>query len=210
MRIGVLGTGSVGRTLGTGLIRAGHQVRLGSRTAENEAAMTWATEHGVDATHGTFAEAAAFGDLVVNATAGRSSLEALAAAGAEHLAAKILIDVANPLDFSAGELRFTVANEDSLAERIQRTLPETRVVKALNMVNAAVMTEPVPDSTLFVCGNDDGAKKDVIELVRAFGWEDVIDLGDLSAARGMEMYLALWLRTMNALGTPRFNVKIVR
>lgn len=187
MRIGLLGTGSVGRTLGAGLIRAGHQVRLGSRSAENEAAMTWATEHGLGATHGTFA-----------------------AAGAEHLTGKILVDVANPLDLSTGELRFTVANDDSLAERIQWALPGARVVKALNMVNAAVMTEPVPDSTLFVCGNDDGAKKDVAELLRTFGWADVLDLGDLVAARGMEMYLALWLRTMNALGTPRFNIKVVR
>jgi hypothetical protein len=213
VRIGVLGTGTVGVTLATRLVELGHEVRMGSRTADNEAAASWAATSGEGAGHGTFGDAAAFAErLVINATAGAGSLDALAAAGDANLDGKVVLDASNPLDFSSGELRFTIANHDSLAETIQRSHPGARVVKALNMVNAAVMTDPIDGTNLFVCGDDAAAKADVVELLGSFGWprDAVIDLGDLGAARGMEMYLALWLRVRGALGTARFNVGVVR
>jgi predicted dinucleotide-binding enzyme len=214
-RFGVLGTGVVGRTLASKLVSLGHDVMMGSRQAGNENAVEWAKAGGQLASEGTFAEAAGFGDTVVNATAGQASLDALAAAGVENLAGKVLIDVANPLDFSQGmPPRLGVCNTDSLAEQIQRAFPEASVVKALNTVNADVMVDPsiVPGShTIFVCGDDADAKATVIELLQTFGWsaEDVMDLGDLAAARGVEMYLTLWLRLFGATGTARLNVKVV-
>jgi predicted dinucleotide-binding enzyme len=206
----------VGRTLGSKLAELGHEVRMGSREAGNEAAVEWARAAGEGASEGTLADAAEFGEIVINATAGGASLEALGAAGAEHLSGKVLVDVANPLDFSGGMPPIlSVSNDDSLAERIQEAFPEARVVKALNTVNASVMVEPgalEEATTVFVCGNDSGAKAQVIELLETFGWlsGDIVDLGDISAARGTEMYLALWLRMMGAVGSPQFNIRIVR
>jgi predicted dinucleotide-binding enzyme len=214
MRIGVLGTGIVGRTLGSALLSNGHEVRLGSRTSGNESAVAWAQEIGGPASEGTFADAAGFGELVINATAGAASLDALALAGAEQLAGKVLVDVCNPLDFSQGmPPRLTVCNDDSLAEQIQRGFPDVRVVKTLNTVTAAVMVDPslVPGThTIFVAGDDAGAKAEAGELLRGFGWpaESILDLGDISAARGMEMYLPLWLRLYGACGTAVLNVEV--
>ncbi len=214
MRIGVLGTGIVGRTLGSALLSNGHEVRLGSRTAGNEAAVAWAQEIGGPASEGTFADAAGFGELVVNATAGAASLDALALAGAEQLAGKVLVDVSNPLDLSAGmPPTLTVCNDDSLAEQIQRGFPDVRVVKTLNTVTAAVMVDPasVPGThTIFVAGDDADAKAQVSELLRELGWPaaSILDLGDIGAARGMEMYLPLWLRLWGACGTAVLNVEV--
>ena len=214
MRIGVLGTGTVGRTLASALVEGGHEVRMGSRTAGNEQAVAWVGEAGEHAGEGTFADAAGFGELVVNATAGAASLEALNAAGAEQLAGKVLVDVANPLDFSAGmPPTLTVCNDDSLGERIQRAFGDVRVVKALNTVTAAVMVAPglVPGRhTIFVCGEDAAAKAQVGELLQGFGWpaDAILDLGDITAARGMEMYLPLWLRLYGAAGTAILNVEV--
>lgn len=189
---------------------------MGSREAGNEAAVEWAQAAGDDASEGTFADAAEFGEIVINATAGGASLEALRSAGAEHLSGKVLVDVANPLDFSGGmPPTLSVANDDSLGEQIQEAFPEARVVKALNTVNASVMVEPgalEEGTNVFVCGNDSSAKAQVIEILETFGWlsGDIVDLGDISAARGTEMYLPLWLRMMGALDTPQFNIRIVR
>ena len=216
MRIGVLGTGTVGRTLGSALLRSGHEVRLGSRTAGNQRAVAWAAEVGDagPASEGTFADAAGFGELVINATAGTASLDALSQAGAEQLAGKVLVDVANPLDFSRGmPPRLAVCNGDSLGEQIQRAYPDVRVVKTLNTVNAAVMVDPAlvdGPHTVFVAGDDSVAKEQAAELLQEFGWpeESILDLGDISAARGMEMYLPLWLRLLGAKGTPVLNVEV--
>jgi 8-hydroxy-5-deazaflavin:NADPH oxidoreductase len=215
MRIGVLGTGTVGRTLATKLASLGHEVRMGSRQAGNESAVEWAREAGASASEGTFADAAGFGELVINATAGAAAVDALGMAGADNLAGKVLIDVSNPLDFSRGmPPALTVCNDDSVAERIQREFPDARVVKSLNTVNTDVMVTPdvVPgDHTMFVAGNDDDAKRQVTELLESFGWprERVLDLGDVTAARGMEMYLPLWLRLFAAAGTARVNIQVV-
>ncbi len=197
-RVGVLGTGTVGQTVGSKLTEVGHEVKMGTRS------------------EGTYAEVASFGDIVVNATSGSASLEALDAAGAENLAGKTLWDIANPLDFSQGfPPTLTVANDDSLAEQIQHAHPDANVVKALNTVTAALMVEPAllgEESNLFVCGNEKSAKAEVIEILETFGWlsGDIIDVGDITAARGTEAYLLLWVRLMGALDTPTFNIRVIR
>ena len=216
MRFGVQGTGMVGQGIAGKLVELGHEVRMGSRQAGNEKAVAWASEAGDGASEGSFADAAEFGEVVVNATAGGASLEALEAAGAENLAGKVLIDVANALDFSQGvPPTLSVCNDDSLGERIQRAFPEARVVKALNTMNASVMVSPgaLGETTnVFICGNDDGAKDAVAGLLQTFGWvkERITDLGDITAARGQEMYLPLWLKLYGALGTSEFNIGIVK
>lgn len=222
MDVAVLGTGTAGRTLAAAIAAAGNTVAIGTRDAAallaregDDAFADWSRAH-PQVTVATFGDAAARGDLVVNATAGASSLAALKAAGQRRLAGKILVDVANPLDFSGGfPPSLTVANTDSLAEQIQRALPDTLVVKALNTVSAPVMVDPVAIGggrhDLPICGNDDAAKAAVAEALRAwFGWRNILDLGDLTAARGMEAYLLLWVRMMGAVGTAGFNVAIVR
>ncbi len=214
MKIGVLGTGDVGRTLASGLVKLGHDVRLGSRSATNEKAVAWARETGDKASHGTFADAAKFGEIVLNCTHGQASLEALRAAGADNLKGKVLIDVANPLDFSKGmPPALTHHGETSLAEQIQNAFPETRVVKAFNTITSRIMVEPTllkGTHDLFICGNDAAAKKTVVGLATSLGWPRVADLGDLTRARGMEVYVLFWLANMFALGTPNFNIAVVR
>ena len=210
----VLGTGVVGRTLGSRLVGLGHRVVMGSRQAGNATAVAWAAEAGDLASQGSFADAAAAVDTVINATAGTASLAALESAGGEHLAGKVLIDVGNPLDVSRGmPPRLSVCNDDSLGEQLQRAFPDARVVKTLNTVNCDVMVTPsiVPTRhTMFVCGNDAAAKDDVRDLLVRFGWpaEDIMDLGDIAGARGMEMYLPLWLRLWGATGTGHLNVHV--
>ena len=163
----------------------------------------------------TFADAAAHGEIVINATNGTASIEALTAAGAGNLAGKVLIDVSNPLDFSGGmPPTLSVSNTDSLGEQIQRAFPDAKVVKALNTVNAILMVDPGRlvggDHTVFVSGNDDDAKAQVRALLESFGWSDIADLGDITTARGPEMYLPLWLRMWGVAGSPMFNIKLVR
>jgi predicted dinucleotide-binding enzyme len=216
MRIGVLGTGMVGRALATKLVDIGHDVVMGSRSAANEAAADWVASTGGAGRAGTFAEAAEHGELVVNATSGGVSLAALELAGTDNLAGKVLIDVANPLDFSRGmPPSLTVANTDSLAEQIQRAHPATRVVKALNTLNASVMVAPeslTGPTDVFVAGDDAAAKAAVTEILLSFGWppDRIIDLGGIDAARGLEAYVTFWVRLMQSLGTPAFNVAVVR
>jgi 8-hydroxy-5-deazaflavin:NADPH oxidoreductase len=213
VRFGVLGTGTVGQTLASKLVDLGHEVTMGSRSAGNEKAVEWAEKTG--GSEGSFGDAAAAAEVVVNATAGAASLDAPVAAGAENLDGKVLIDVANPLDFSKGmPPTLTVCNDDSLAERIQREFAGARVVKALNTVNADVMVQPrivAGSHTIFMAGNDEGAKSQVAELLESFGWgaDDILDLGDITGARGMEMYLPLWLRLYGATGTPHVNMKVL-
>lgn len=215
MKIGILGSGMVGKTLGTKLGSVGHQVMMGSRSANSEAGQEWLRSVGGKAQCGTFADAAGFGEIVINCTNGANSVTALRQAGATNLRGKILIEASNPLDFSKGmPPTLTICNTDSLGEQVQRELPETKVVKALNTVNCAVMVQPslAPgDHQLFICGNDSGAKREVIaRLGEWFEWkkENIIDLGDIKGARTMEMYLPLWLRLMGVLGTPLFNIQL--
>jgi predicted dinucleotide-binding enzyme len=217
MKIAVLGTGMVGTAIATKLVTSGHHIMMGSRTANNDAGQEWLRSVGGKAQCGTFAEAAAFGEIVFNCTNGTNALVALRQAVAANLRGKILIEVANPLDMSTGTPpSLTVCNTDSLGEQVQREFPNTRVVKALNTMNCEVMVQPSlvsDDHNVFLCGNDAEAKREVIDrLCEWFGWkkENIIDLGDISAARGMEMFLPLWLRLWSALGTGHFNIRVVR
>jgi 8-hydroxy-5-deazaflavin:NADPH oxidoreductase len=216
MRIGVLGTGMVGRTIGSKLVELGHEVRMGSRTADNEDAAGWAGSAGSNASQGTFADAAAFGELNLNCTSGGASLDALHAAGAENLADKVLVDVANTLDFSEGRPpSLLVTTKESLGEQIQRAFPQARVVKTLNTMNCEVMVDPekVPgEHDVFLSGNDDAAKRTVRELLESFGWpaKRILDLGDITTARGPELYVPLWLRLWGVVGGPHFNIRVIR
>lgn len=214
MRYAVLGTGIVGRTLAGTLVALGHEVVLGSRTRDNPAALAWSAQAGPRGRNGTFADAAAFGRTVVNATAGAVSLEVLADAGEEALAGKVLVDVANPLVVTGeGPPTLDPVNTDSLGERIQRAFPDARVVKTLNTVNCAVMVDPsrVPgEHHVFVSGEDPEAKEDVTALLHAFGWPpgSVLDLGGIATARGVEMLMPLWLTLLRRLGHADFNYRI--
>ena len=215
MRVGILGTGVVGKTLGTKLVRVGHDVRMGSRKAGNDKAKAWVKEAGKGASEGSFADAAAHGEIIFNCTTGMASLDALRTAGTRNLLGKILVDVSNPLDFSKGmPPSLSICNTDSLGEQIQKAFPETKVVKTLNTVTAALMVDPslIPGAhTMFVSGNDASAKDTVIKLLKeGFGWKEVLDLGDLTAARAQEMYLPLWLRLYMKLQTANVNVHVVR
>ena len=216
MRIGVLGTGMVGKAIGGKLVELGHEVRMGSRTAGGEAATGWVAEAGEGASEGDFADAAAFGELVFNCTPGMHALDALGQAGAENLAGKVLVDVSNSLDFSGGRPpTLAVCNTTSVGEQVQEAFPDARVVKSLNTMNAGVMVDPasVPgDHVAFVAGDDDAAKDEVRSLLGEFGWpaERIIDLGGIVGARGAEMWLPLWLGLMGALGTPQFNLTLVK
>ena len=215
MKVGVLGTGSVGHAIGSKLIELGHEVKMGSRQAGNEKAAAWAAEAGERAGEGDFSDAASYGELIFNCTAGEHSLEALTAAGEENLFAKTLIDVSNALDHSNGPPPAVgISNKDSVGELIQRAFPDARVVKALNTVNADVMVDPakVPgDHVMPICGHDE-AKAGVVELLGEFGWpsDRVIDLGDISGAIGMEMYVVYWVALWGALGSTSFNVALCR
>jgi predicted dinucleotide-binding enzyme len=226
MKIAVLGTGTVGRTIAGKLSELGHDVVIGTRDPEATLARSdpdamgnppypaWQADH-PEVHLAPFADAAASGELVVNATGGGGSIDALAQAGDANLTGKVLLDISNPLDFSQGfPPSLFVKDTDSLAEQIQRAFPGARVVKSLNTMTAAVMVDPGRvgggDHSVFVSGDDPEAKHTVIALLEALGHRDVIDLGDLSTARGAEMYMSLWLRAMGALGTPLFNIKVVR
>jgi predicted dinucleotide-binding enzyme len=226
VRFGILGTGVVGKTIAARLAGLGHVVMVGTRdpaetlsrtepdTYGNPPFSAWQEEH-PEVRLGTFGEAAAHGEMVVNATAGAVSLEALEQAGEDNLNGKILIDVANPLDFSKGmPPTLSVSNTDSLGEQIQRRFPEARVVKTLHTMNAYLMVDPAQlaatDHTVFVSGDDSEAKAMVTDLLRSIGWTDIIDLGDISTARGTEMLLPIWVRLFGVLQKPIFNFKIVR
>ncbi len=213
MRIAIIGTGVVGRTLALGLRQIGHDVVVGTRNPE--ATVRREEWVGLDLPLRPLGSVAADADLVVNATGGSASVSALGEVGSEHLEGKVVLDVANPLDFSQGfPPTLSVKDTDSLAEQIQRAFPGARVVKSLNTVTASVMVHPGSvgdgDTTMFVSGNDADARQQVIALLRELSWVDVIELDGLHNARGQEMWLPLWVRLMGALGTAEFNLKVVR
>jgi predicted dinucleotide-binding enzyme len=226
MRIAVLGTGPVGQAVAAKLAELGHEVVVGTRNPEETLARTepdsfgnppfkvWQEAH-PDVGLGTPAEAAVQAELIVNATNGAGSISTLESAGEDNLSGKVLMDIANPLDFSQGmPPSLFVSSTDSLSEQVQRRFPQAQVVKALNTLNAYLMVDPGQlaggDHTVFVAGNDVGAKAAVVSLLESFGWSDVIDLGDITSARGAEMYVSLWVRLWGALGTPMFSIKVVR
>jgi len=226
MKIGVIGTGIVGRSHAAKLALLGHEVVMGTRNVEttlgvherdmmgNPPLKEWLQGHPMVKLE-SFHEAALHGELIINATRGEHTLEALRNSGERNLEGKVIIDISNPLDFSEGALpSLLVANTDSLGEEIQRAFPNAKVVKTLNTINARLQVDPDAlmsgDHDVFLSGNDAGAKQRVTEILRSYGWKNVVDLGDISTARGAEMMLPMWVRLMGVLQTPLFNFKIVR
>ena len=216
MKIAVLGTGQVGETIATKFISLGHQVKMGSRTTNNEKAAAFVAKFSENASQGTYEEAASFGEIIVNATSGAGSLEALTSAGENNLKGKIVIDISNPLDFSNGQpaTLFSV-NTTSLGEEIQTKFPQAKVVKTLNTMWNGLMVNPKMigngDHNVFISGNDSDAKEKVKEILVSFGWiaSNILDLGDITTSRGPEMYLPIWLRIWGASQNGAFNIKIV-
>ncbi len=225
MKIAVLGSGPVGQVLAARFAELGHEVFVGTRDVAATMSRTepdnwgrpgygtWQSEH-PEIRLAPYPDAAAAGEVVVNATNGAGSIEALSQAGPEALADKILIDVSNPLDFSQGmPPTLFVKDSDSLGEQIQRAFPKVRVIKTLNTLTAELQAYPEhlgSEHTVFVSGNDQAAKEAVTGLLHDLGHADVMDLGDITTARGTEMYLPLWLRMWEAAGTPMLNIKVVR
>ncbi len=222
MKVAVLGTGMVGAAIGTKLLSLGHEVRMGSRSAESDKGRAWllaVAQAGLSAGLArvdTFAEAARDADLLINCTGGAVSIAVLESVAVRARSGKILVDISNPLDFTRGmPPTLSVCNTSSLGEQIQAAFPELRVVKTLNTVSAPIMVAPelLPEQTaLFLSGNDAEAKQFVEARIlrEAFGWQEIIDLGDITTARGTEMYLPLWIRLWGVLGSAHFNVKLVR
>lgn len=225
MNIGVLGTEAVGRTIAARLVEIGNTVKIGTRDPKKTLVRTepdgmggppfsvWHQQN-QKVNLVTFAEAAAFGEMIINATNGNAALAILEAAGESNLNGKVLVDITNLLDFSKGmPPTLSVSNTDSLGEQIQRVYPGVKVVKTLNKMTASLMVNPkqIADGnhSVFVSGNDAAAKAQVSDLLQSFGWKEIIDLGDISTARGVEMYLPLWLRLWGALGTGMLNVRVV-
>ena len=215
-KIAVLGTGIVGQTIAKKLVELGYLVTMGSRTANNDKAVNF-TSTNKNAQNGTFEDVVKSSDIIFNCTAGNISLEVLKFAGLENFKNKILIDISNPLDFSNGfPPTLSICNDNSIAQEIQKLLPDCFVVKALNTMNCDIMVNPSSinngDHNTFIAGNDENSKSKVIELLNEFGWssENIIDLGDITNAIGLEMYLPLWLRIFGATKTGAFNIKIVK
>ena len=220
MNIGILGTGMVGEALGTALVKKGHHVKLGSRTAVNSVAAAWVDMNGNNASQGTFADAANFGEVIFLCLNGEHTKNALEMAGPGSFSGKLVLDVTNPLDFSKGmppTMIPSMSNTTSLGEQVQAYLPQAKVVKVLNTITAKLMTDASlvngGDSNLLMCGNDAGGKQEAKDfLSQQFGWkqDNIVDLGDITAARATEAYVILWLRIMMANGSPMFNIKIVK
>ncbi len=216
MNIAVLGTGTVGNAIASRLIELGHIVKMGSRTAHNEKAMAFVTLHPLGkASAGTFADAAAFGEIIFNCTLGMESVNILRSANEKNLDGKILVDISNPLDFSKGmPPSLSVCNTGSLGEEIQNAFPSARVVKTLNTMWCGLMVNPSlvngGDHTVFISGNDADAKDQVYKILQSFGWapQNIMDLGDITTARGTEMILPLWLRVYGITKKGSFNFKI--
>lgn len=220
MQIGILGTGTVGETIATALIHKGHEVMMGSRTATNEKATTWAAKNGSMASNGMFEDAALFGEVIFICVNGSIAADVLMQAGADHFMNKIVIDLTNPLEFINGmppSLIPKYANTYSLGEEIQKLLPGAKVVKALNTVTASLMIDANlvnnGNHHLFICGNEAAAKNTVKEFLHEnFHWKTdyILDMGDMKNARLTEGMIPFWVGVMQAEGSAIFNFMIVK
>jgi len=214
MKIGILGTGDVGKALAKGFAGIGYEVMVGSRDANSEKAQAIVKEVGGNISAGSFADAAKFGDMAVVCTLWAGTENALKLAGHENLAGKVIIDTTNPLDFSQGmPPRLGVGHTDSAGEQIQRQLVDAKVVKAFNIVGNPDMVNPdfpggPPD--MFICGNDADAKKKVTEILNAFGWNSVVDIGNIEGARLLEPLCILWVQYGVSTGGWRHAFKMLR
>ncbi len=226
MKIGIMGTGIVGRTHAEKLSELGHQVMIGTRDVGRTLAETqtdqmgnqpfsdWFKGHS-QVRLGTFAETADFGELIIDVLRGEVVLEVFSSLNADKLAGKVIIDIANALDFSKGMPPTLLTHDgNSLGERLQQLLPRSKVVKTLNTVSAQLQVNPLQladgDHVVFMSGNDSDAKKAVEQILKSYGWKHVIDLGDITTARGTELMMPIWLRLWGVVGTPIFNYKIMR
>jgi len=206
-KFGILGTGDVGKNLGRGLVKHGHEVFMGSREKNNEKAAQWAKEVGPKAHQGTFEDAAKFGEIVIIATAWPGTENALKLAGHDNLKGKVVIDATNPLKHTATGIELEIGFNNSGGETVQKWIPHAHVVKAFNIVGSYHMVDPQfpggkPD--MFIAANDAGAKKTVTELLKTIGW-DVVDSGDITSARLLEPLCLLWLKYAFATQPPTFN-----
>jgi predicted dinucleotide-binding enzyme len=212
MKIGILGTGMVGETLGTKFVQLGHQVKMGSRSANNDSAAKWVESAGAQASQGTFDDAATFGEMAFICLKGAVFLDVAKTLNPTALAGKVIVDVSNPLEFSNGVMSLSLCNTNSLGEEVQKALPSAKVVKTLNTVNCGVMVDPAKggNPTMFLCGNDADAKKKVTDVLKSMGWRDIIDIGDITKSRGTEALMHLWMNLYGIFGNPHFGWKIVR
>ncbi len=214
MNIGIFGTGIVGKTIGTKLVELGYSVMMGSRTSDNEQALTWKNTQSKNASNGTFEDVTKFADIIFNCTKGMVSLDVMRLAGIDNLANKIIVDLSNPLDFSNGfPPTLTICNTNSLGEELQNLLPKTHIVKTLNTMNCEIMVNAslVPGKhDVFICGNDDQSKQSVVKILNQFGWTEPIDLGDITNARGTEMMLPIWVRLYGNFKHGKFNFAIIK
>lgn len=210
-RVGILGSGVVGKQLGRGFAKHGYDVMLGSRDpAKLE---SWKKETSGKVAAGTFAQAAAHGSIVILATAGMGTEAAVDLAGAKNFAGKLVLDATNPLDFSHGTPELFLGTTDSLGERVQRKLPDAKVVKCFNTVGNVRMVDPkFTEGTppMMICGNDPAAKRQTEEILRELGWPGALDVGSIDAARWLEALVPLWVRAGQALHTFEHAFKVVR
>lgn len=211
MKIGMIGSGNVAQTLAKGYLAKGHEVKLGTR--DTTKFKDWIEKAGEKASVGSFAEAAKFGEIVFLSVPETATNGAIELAGKENLAGKILIDLRNPMDFSQGiPPRFTVTFGNSLGEQVQRALPETLVVKAFNSIGVEVMTDAqfgTDTATMFIAGNDAGAKSKVAALIGEFGW-NVDDLGDIGQALYLEAFASLWVNYGLKSGSREHAFKLLK
>jgi predicted dinucleotide-binding enzyme len=204
MRVGVLGSGQVGQRLAAGFRSRGHEVMIGSRDPAKPELVQWLSGEGAGIEAGTFAAAAAYGELVVLAVLGNAAEQAIAGAGRENFSGKVVIDAMNPLDFSGGfPPKLSIAGEDSLGERVQHTLPEARVVKAFNTIGSPYFVDPSFSEghpTMLIAGNDADAKRTVTDVLADFGWSETIDIGGIEGSRELEAICIAWVKIGGARG----------
>ncbi len=195
MKLGIIGSGTVGQQLGLGFIRLGNDVKIGTR--DTAKLNDWIKQAGTKSSAGSFEDAAKFGELVILATNWEGTFNAVNLAGKENLSGKIIIDVTNPLDFSQGPPpKIAVSPGNSGGEQIQKMLPDSKVVKAFNTVSAYIMISPKRESgepDMFIAGNDEHAKKVVTTLAENLGWNSVIDMGDISQSYWLEALAMVWI-----------------
>jgi 8-hydroxy-5-deazaflavin:NADPH oxidoreductase len=214
MKVGVLGSGEVAKALGSGFLAAGHEVRLGTRHPDRPELVGWKKKAGANASVGSFSDAASFGEIVVLATHGTSTVEAIRSAGVARFDGKVVIDATNPIAGGAdGVPRLAIGHTTSNGEEIQRAVPKARVVKAFNIIGNPHMFRPSfpagpPD--MYICGNDSPAKKTVGEILHQFGWPSVIDIGGIDGARELESLCILWVKTALQLDNWNIGFKVLR
>ena len=212
MKVGILGSGDVGKALGKGFVSRQHDVKIGSRTPNSDRLKTWISTVGRHGSTGTFAESAAFGDIIVLATNGSATESAIDMAGRQNFSGKIVIDVTNQLDFSRGPPPgMLYSPTDSLGQRAQRKLPAAKIVKCFNTVPNSQMVDPkFKDVEMMICGNDSAAKQQVTKILKEFGWKGAIDLGGIENAGWLEAFVPLWARVGMSLNTWDHVFKVVR